>query len=492
MNSISRQTALHTTSIPESAHAQYEKEIQEALEKILQSDAFHGGHRSQEFLRHVVELTLKGELDRLKERILGIEIFHRSADYDTSQDAIVRVSANDVRKRLAQFNSESGEGGLSIRLPSGSYIPEFRRAARVESLATPPIEAAQPGPVAPASENLHPASHKGPKEDPPDWVARTAHEAEVTEPFADLEAQRSNSRGRIAVFAAVLALVSLALGAIVGSWLFPDGVRFLGLSTAKSDYSIYRDLLGPMILDSGTPTKIVLSDPNTLRYRGSDKPISSQDTGTAEITLPAPLDKQIGLAADPKWLDFPYHQLELNNGDYTGMGEAKTAFELSTLFHELSHPVQVTEARFLNWDAARTEHLIVLGGPHMSAWMSTLAEANFVIEYEKIRNSKPQPGELAEYPHRRDGPLLDDYGLIWMMQSPSGTRILVLAGITSTGTAGVGAFFANPQSMRPVYERLKAASTGHTIPANWQVLLHIQARDNISVHVDPVAVRVSQ
>lgn len=245
-----------------------------------------------------------------------------------------------------------------------------------------------------------------------------------------------------------------------------------------------------MATSSAIPTKIVLSDPNTLRYRGSNQPVSTQEMGTYEFSLSEPLATQIGNVADPRWLSFPYRALELNNGEYTGMGEAKTAFDLGGLFQSLGQPAQLTEARFLNWDAARTEHLIVLGGPHMSSWMSSIAAANFVIGYETIHNTKPQPGELAEYPHKRTGPLLDDYGLIWMMQSPSGTRILVLGGITSTGTAGVGSFFADPHSMKPVWEKLRALSADHNIPANWQVLLHIQARDNIPVHVEPVAFRV--
>jgi hypothetical protein len=54
-------------------------------------------------LRHIVERALSGDVESLKERLLGMDIFHRRSDYDTSSDAIVRVTASDVRRRLAIF-----------------------------------------------------------------------------------------------------------------------------------------------------------------------------------------------------------------------------------------------------------------------------------------------------------------------------------------------------------------------------------------------------
>ena len=95
------------------------------LEKVLASSAFHGSHRSQEFFRHLVETALTGEFERLKERILGIEIFKRDANYDTGEDSIVRVSANDVRKRLNQYYAGTPRRNFVINPVSGSYIPEF-------------------------------------------------------------------------------------------------------------------------------------------------------------------------------------------------------------------------------------------------------------------------------------------------------------------------------------------------------------------------------
>jgi hypothetical protein len=95
------------------------------LAKILESPHFRASKRCSRFLRFVVEHALDNQLDRLKERTLGIEVFDRDPQYDTNQDPIVRSTAGEVRKRLAQYYLEpEHEGELRIALPTGSYLPE--------------------------------------------------------------------------------------------------------------------------------------------------------------------------------------------------------------------------------------------------------------------------------------------------------------------------------------------------------------------------------
>jgi hypothetical protein len=77
-------------------------------------------------LRHITEQTLAGDTGSLKERTLGIAVFGRAPDYDTAQDPVVRVSAAEIRKRLAQYYQEPGhECDVRIELLSGSYVAAF-------------------------------------------------------------------------------------------------------------------------------------------------------------------------------------------------------------------------------------------------------------------------------------------------------------------------------------------------------------------------------
>src|SRR5579872_3328914 len=118
-----------------------EERIREELGRVLASHEFRTSKRSQEFLKYVVENTLNGHADMLKERTIGIEVFGRSTSYDPSDDATVRVKAGEVRKRLGlYYSTEGAHNPLRIEMPSGTYVPEFHLLA-VEIVPPPPAPA---------------------------------------------------------------------------------------------------------------------------------------------------------------------------------------------------------------------------------------------------------------------------------------------------------------------------------------------------------------
>jgi len=101
--------------------------IEEQLRRIQTSPLFSHSRRYPSFLDFVVRKTLEGHEDELKERTVGVEAFGRQANYDLNADPIVRVTAGEVRKRLAQYYYQAGhEQELRIELNPGSYVPEFR------------------------------------------------------------------------------------------------------------------------------------------------------------------------------------------------------------------------------------------------------------------------------------------------------------------------------------------------------------------------------
>jgi hypothetical protein len=102
------------------------KLVRQELAELLKTDYFANSKRYPALLLYVVEKTLEGRSEDLKERVLGIEVFQREPDYDTNSDTIVRVTAGEVRKRLAVIYHESEfEHAVQITLPTGSYVPEF-------------------------------------------------------------------------------------------------------------------------------------------------------------------------------------------------------------------------------------------------------------------------------------------------------------------------------------------------------------------------------
>jgi len=96
------------------------------LEEILASPHFCNSKRYPALLKYIVEKTLAGESDLLKERTLGVEVFDRPPSYDTNADTVVRYTAGEVRKRLSLYYHETKRRPeIQISLPAGSYIPEF-------------------------------------------------------------------------------------------------------------------------------------------------------------------------------------------------------------------------------------------------------------------------------------------------------------------------------------------------------------------------------
>jgi len=81
-----------------------------------------------------VETSLAGKSSELKERTIGVEVFHRDPAYDTNSDPVVRVTAAEVRKRLLQYYEDPvHRSGIRIALHSGSYVPHFITDEMVES-----------------------------------------------------------------------------------------------------------------------------------------------------------------------------------------------------------------------------------------------------------------------------------------------------------------------------------------------------------------------
>ena len=121
MASISESAAVAGPSTEDEKFA-----IRSQLERLAGNPFFNQSRRYPSFLVFIVNAAINGQTDILKERTLGIEVFGRSANYDTAVDPIVRVTAAEIRKRLAQYYQEpEHEHELRISLPRGSYVPQF-------------------------------------------------------------------------------------------------------------------------------------------------------------------------------------------------------------------------------------------------------------------------------------------------------------------------------------------------------------------------------
>ena len=104
------------------------EEVRAQLERLLASEALATSSRLRRFLSFIVERTLDGEGQKLKEYAVGIEVFDRDDQYDPRIDSIVRVEAGRLRARLDEYYRQAGlADAVIVRIPRGGYVPVFER-----------------------------------------------------------------------------------------------------------------------------------------------------------------------------------------------------------------------------------------------------------------------------------------------------------------------------------------------------------------------------
>jgi adenylate cyclase len=134
-------------------------EVRRQLDRLLASTGFANAGRMSRFLKFVVEQSLAGEGERLKEYVIGVEVFDRDANYDPRVDAIVRVEAARLRTKLAEYYAGDGHGdAVVLSLPKGGYSPVIKIAERAAAATYDPTNGftssaapTPPAPLAPAT-----------------------------------------------------------------------------------------------------------------------------------------------------------------------------------------------------------------------------------------------------------------------------------------------------------------------------------------------------
>jgi len=137
----------------------------ELVKRIVASPPFSRSERLSSFLLLVCRLSLEGQNHRINEQYIGITVFGRRAEYDTSVDGIVRTHATRLRQRLEQYFAVYGQDEtLRVVIPPGSYVPVFLPGESTDLVEIPPRvrEATLPVPVSlgPATESISKVSQE--------------------------------------------------------------------------------------------------------------------------------------------------------------------------------------------------------------------------------------------------------------------------------------------------------------------------------------------
>jgi len=438
----------HTTEITGAGTKQWEVvSLERHLNEVLEGEAFKGSHRSGRFLKFIVNQAIAGDFDSLKERAIGIEIFGRPPGYDTSSDAIVRVTASDVRKRLLQHYNRPGPAAeYRINLPSGSYIPKITRESRSD-----------------ADKQLGSAVSTRIQEHVPEAGSVSG----------------STPRRKVDLFRfllAVLLLSALNLGAFVVSWnrvRKPEHIAVLPWSS---------------IFGSSRATQIITSDPNIAEIQGfTGGQISLSDYANHHY-IPDPT------LLTPEQLRFCQVILR---GDKTSVVDTPIAMAAGQLAQATSSKISVRGARSIQFSDMQTDaNFILLGSPRSNPWSNLYNDhLDFRFEYdpktgrEVIRNVHPRPGELPSYVETAPGWATgQSYAIVALVKNPDQNgQVLLLAGENGEGTEAAGKLVNDLPRLDTTLKQCGIRSAGSE---HFEILLRLNTLAGSPSNVDALTCRV--
>lgn len=381
-------------------------EILDQLTHIQNSRAFCNSARSKEFLFYVVEQALAGHTENLKERSIGVNLFHRAPTYDTGEDPIVRVKAGEVRRRLTEYYAaEVHAPELQIKLPVGSYVPKFRWNIQ-------PV----PPPLAP--------------------------EVEVVK--QPLTPPKQFGKWRIAGFAAALALVGIVAAIVIRAYYHPHSAL---------------DLFWEPLSATGQPVLICVPSPVSYAF-SSDlyEKARSAHTGTygssvESNTTPLKLDPETPL----KWKDVtPLVDFFVNKDD------AYVAAQLSAFFAQLHKSNQVRIGNDFSYEDLRNSPAVLIGVFNNPLVVRMASELPIVFREngaDQWIEEKGNPGR-SWHPGTSGRQGSKDFAVVArLLNSKTGQFLVIVGGIGMVGTQAAGRFVSNQGDLEAALR---------TFPTGWQ------------------------
>jgi hypothetical protein len=380
-------------------------DLLEQLERIVRSKHFRNSKRYPTFLRFVVEQTLAGKTEALKERTLGVDVFARPSHYDTNDDPIVRVTAGEIRKRIAQYYQEPGhDEELRIDLPLGSYVPHFLPAAHVIPIAEHDHVRDQSYTsiaTAPALEH----EMVGPK-------AKT---------WADKQSVAGMGRWRNSflpgLFLLLVAAVTLAGGVLLQNRLRDQGIKYF-----------WRPIIA-----SGAPALIVIGV-HSLDERGQDEPTN--------IRANSVRDGQENMLA------------AMVRSDMVPVSDIVSYSEITDLLTRRTHVYRTKGSADTAFEDLRQGPVILIGGLD-NIWTKRLvAPLRFSFFASTQLESEIRDSKDSSHVWKFDNMQLvsgdsRDYAIVASyFDSTIGQHVLVAAGIGKAGTQAAAEFVTSDQDLK--------------------------------------------
>jgi hypothetical protein len=423
----------------------YEK--REALKRVLKSRHFAKTKRVSRFLEFVCEQAFLGDAEKLNEYLIGVEIYERGPDFDPQQDAIVRVQAHEIRRRLKEYYQEEGkEDPLRVDFPPGHYVPVFFRSDGLHAVSEPPPSSPDAAPI------------PAPKE-------------------------HSNRINRLSLaLACVCALLALL-------WIRERYFVAQAPSPAPSSLPEHMAWFWGPFLPPAEPPLIVIPNHPILRLRhDGDSPAS------LEQSMLIPKDKLPEFRDTIHFRELKEFRLVPSLTDFTAVGETLGLLNFYELFTRVGQRVRLKESRLVDYEMVNRGNTILLGGNQAWSGRVFLYQEGFWFRAGVISNKSPRPGELPVYKPEFDpitNSLRTDYALVLMMANEKiNQRILLIYGIYTQGSLAAIEYVTHEERLSELRKALlELAPDKQTTPAYFQVLLKTNVENYVPGKTELVGVR---
>lgn len=386
----------------------------------------------------MVDRALHGDAPDLRERSIGIALFGRSAAYDTADDAIVRVTATDVRKRLLQhYGNVGGNGACRISLPPGSYVPEFS--------FSPPA-------IVPVSLSA------------------------ITPVFERPESETASAPRKKQAWRAVTAAAAVLLAAAISWW-----------ALARRQESF---MLAAFPAGDRSMQVVVADDALVLIQVLLDRRFSLQEYENQTYLQVPDLVVQKDLRRF--WNSLSTRQI-------TNLGDLQNANRIAEALRARNWDVTLRLARQMNARAFRNGNFVILGSSLSNPWadLFPVEESNFPFaelprpgKPEVILNRHPfktEPRQFEVHHDPKTGETIT-YARVDLVENLARTgRVLLAAGQSVSATEMAGEFLLRPESAARI--RAMAGLPARGAFPEIEMVLQVSEQNETGSRVELVAAR---
>lgn len=393
------------------SRARAPEEYRALLQRVVWSHQFEKSARLRELLFYVCERASQDPAVEIHEQEIGHAVFGRPADYDTSQDNLVRVTASQLRRKLEQyFASEGLSEPVILEIPKGRYTPVFRDRE------------------APAEETAGTAAE--PAEQP--WPARRRR--------------------------AVIALAACSpLLAIVAVWcaIALHNERSTPHSPLKAQPAL--NALWSQLLPAQGRTDVVVPDSSFSLFQE----LLDRQLTLSEYLNPEPWMTANRLALNPDLQAFARRAAQQR---FTSMASVTLIFRIAQLAGDDPSRVSISSARDFNVHQMKADNVILLGSSRANPWVELIEDRlNFHFGFDQqlrfpyFENRDPRPGELKVY----RGDAKATYCQIAFVPNLGGTgNILAISGTEVEGTEGGGEFVTSERAIEQLRPLVPTGQNG--------------------------------